>query len=272
MTLEIGIHQNVPAAAYHALPGASASRLRAFHGTTPAHARIAIEKPVEPTVEMILGTLVHERVLEPEKPSSRIAVRPEQWSDWRKDASKEWRAAMQGCGMFVLTPDEFEHIDGMVRAVSSHPVAARLFAGRQSELTCITREPETRLDIRCRLDCVPDGPVLVDLKTTADASERWWRKHAWDSGLHIQASLYPDVWNALARSECAKEAFVFVVVENTPPYAVNLFECSAEFLRRGREDYMRHLRTYAECLRTGIWPAYTSDFKTLDVPAWERNQ
>ena len=49
---------------YHAMPGASASRLKQLQRSA-AHMRYAMDNPQEPTQAMIIGTATHSAILEP---------------------------------------------------------------------------------------------------------------------------------------------------------------------------------------------------------------
>jgi len=65
-----GIIHDLPPADYHADPGCSASALRVIHNRTPHHLAMERRKPKKQTREMLLGTLIHDAVLEPDKPKT----------------------------------------------------------------------------------------------------------------------------------------------------------------------------------------------------------
>ena len=78
------------------------------------------------------------------------------------------------------------------------------------------------------------------------------------------------MWNALCGSEERKTGFAFIACEPKPPYAVNVFRCTDEFIERGRNDYITALAGYAECERTGKWPAYPTTVKELGIPRYAK--
>lgn len=84
----IGVVRGLDSATYHAIPGASPSKLMKFHGTTPAHAKVALDTPIKPSPEMILGTLAHAAVLEPDKPLPRIVMVPKEYPETEKKGKK----------------------------------------------------------------------------------------------------------------------------------------------------------------------------------------
>jgi len=62
--------------------------------------------------------------------------------------------------------------------------------------------------------------------------------------------------------------FYFIAVENSKPYAVNVFKSSAEFLSKGREDYKAALTLYTACVKADKWPAYSQEVKELGLPKY----
>jgi hypothetical protein len=151
--------------------------------------------------------------------------------------------------------------------VAAHQLAATCLEAGQSEVTLIARDAENKVDVRCRLDFIPDcKPYLVDFKTAQSASERDFERNAFSHGYHIQAAFYLDVWNALAGADDKRTGFRFVVVEKSAPYAVNVFDASPEFLARGRDDYKRALALFARCVAEDNWPAYEPGIKSLGLP------
>lgn len=188
---------------------------------------------------------------------------------WNNNAKfcRNWHIRKRNAGLIALKETEFQNLQGAIKALLDHEDAGPILRAKgESELSlgCMT----TNGPVRMRYDWVPEGPDLVDLKFTADASERWWTRHAWDMGYHIQAGLGLWLWNQLCGSENPKEGFLFIVVENTPPHAINVFRASPEFIRLGTEAFMRHLATFHECNTTGIWPAFTNGIKELSPPNW----
>ena len=269
--MQPGIYPDLDSRDYHALPGASASRLRKLWQSTPAHLKAEMDSPKESDA-LKLGTLAHHVILEPDKPIPNLVTPPDEYAPGKKwtyaaTACKEWRASQERAGNTVLTADEYDSLFGMVRSIAEHSMAASTLECGRSELTCLVHDSTNNIDVRCRLDFVPDGrDFLVDFKTAQSASEHDFERHAFTLGYHIQAALYLDVWNALAGSDDRRTGFRFVAVEKAPPYAVNVFDASPEFISRGRADYKRALATFARCVAEDHWPAYSPDVKPLGLP------
>ena len=57
-------------------------------------------------------------------------------------------------------------------------------------------------------------------------------------------------------------------VEKKPPHAVALYVASEAMLERGEELRRQHLGNFARCKLSGMWPGYSNEFETIDLPAW----
>ena len=270
--MNYGIHLDIPAAEYHAHPAASASKLKKLWQTTPAHLKADTEA-FEPSAAMIMGTLAHSLILEPDKPLPQIAVKPAEYEPgkkWTRQAKvcREWEDGRKSMGFIVLGADELENVKGMAKAIAAHPIAPLMLLFGNPEVSLCAHDNANGIDIKARIDFLPNtGGAIVDVKTTVDSSERGFMRRAYDLGYHIQAALYLDLWNALMPTEPRTE-FYFVAVENFAPYAVNVFKASQEFLAKGREDYKAALTLYAECVKADNWPAYSQEVKELGLPKY----
>lgn len=269
-----GIHLNLPAPEYHAEPAISASQLRKLWQTTPAHFNEWRKTPEEPSIEMILGTLCHQAVLEPHLPLPQIAVIPETYTvngeekSWNGNSKycKAWKAEKVAAGILPIRSHDMDRIRNAAAAIARHAEAKHLINSIEStEVSILCDLPQFGLRGKARLDIVPRINVLGDLKFTHDASTRGFQDHAYRMGYHLQAAWYLDMWNAVADH---KEGFRIIAIEDVPPYAVNVFEMSKGLIEHGRECYEKALNTYAECVRSDNWPAYGDDINEIGKPYW----
>lgn len=267
-----GILTDLPAADYHALPGASASRLRVIWKQSPAHLRAEMDTPGETTAAMMLGTLAHALILEPQKPLPKLAVAPEKFDvkgGRNTTEYKTWKAAAVAAGEIIVSIKEHATLHGMAAAVAAHPTASVILARGQSEVTLKANDRANGVPIRARLDFIPDGvEFLVDVKTTCDASPRAFAKKCWEEGYHIQAALYLDLFNALTGE--ARTGFKFIAVESSAPYLVAVYTMSPDFLQRGRADLYDVLATFGQCMKTGVWPGYSDS--EINAPKWAKEE
>lgn len=287
MNLDIGIHRAYPAGHYHALPGASASKLRVIHESTPAHLRHRMDEIDAPGIELVMGTLIHQRVLEPATPLPAVAVVPENYVvpadyrgglrdpkpgdvepwNWRRKYCQQWRASQEAAGLIVLTREQLDEVDRAAEAVYRNTEATELLAACDTEVTMVW---ETVDGDRCkaRVDAMPRNvsAPIVDIKTTIDASPAGFAKKAWDLGYHLQAAWYLDGAAALHGTF---PGFAFIAYEKGVGL-VTVHHASPEFIAAGRDAYTLALRQYVEAERSGVWPGYPSTSVVLDVPRWAR--
>lgn len=279
----LGVSFDLPAEQYHALPGASPSKLKHFHGATPAEARVKLEEPFEPSVFMKLGTLAHHKLLEPHKPFPSLEVWPDVYPDekgklkpWHMGANycTDWVEKREKSGIMTLprqatkTRPGFEDLNGIINALLSKRTVEKLLEGARTEVSVGDWSELHSMPVRCRIDIVPRIRSLADVKVTTQQDD--FESHAYRMGYHIQAAMNLELWNSQAGEEDPKDDFRFITVMPTRPYCVKVFKCSEEFLQRGREDWHRLLGVYAQCLHSGVWPDYPDREFPLTLPKWAK--
>ncbi|SDT85647.1 exodeoxyribonuclease VIII [Verrucomicrobium sp. GAS474] len=273
-----GIYYGLPADEYHAAPGVSASMLKAMR-RSPAHMRAEMANRKE-TEAMRFGTLLHLRLLEPERYKAECVIIPPDAPDRptkaqlaaAKPAPKTveqiaWWAKFDAetVGKTVIDQEEAFTIERIARNVFAHPIARELLTGEgQNEVSIFAVDPVTGLPLRCRVDRIK-GRVFVDIKKTVNAADWEFSKTVADMGYHLQGALYLRV-GALA--QLAPEYFVLIAIEPLPPYAVNCFALGVKSLSRGDEECAALLAQYKECEASGIWPAYKQTLRTLEIPRY----
>lgn len=161
---------------YHRHAAISASHLKEIE-RSPQHywARFVDPNRIEPTPTpaMQLGTAVHAQILELNRFDEIVAVAPEGIDRRTKVGKESWAAfESEAKGKVVISRDDAAIVSAMGRAVFSHPAAAMLLAFKgKAETSWFWTDEKTGLECKCRPDwLLDDGSVIVDLKTTEDAS------------------------------------------------------------------------------------------------------
>lgn len=256
-----GIHHGLAADTYHGLDRLSASALKRLMRSPMAY-RWAKDHPTEPSAAMALGTAAHTAILEPHKLLTDYAL----WDGGtrRGKAWDEFRAAH--ADRHILTRDEFDAAQAMRDAVRGFAPAMRYLAIGEAEVTMLW-DCEGH-PFKCRADWVTtiDGrPVIVDLKTTRDASPRRFGNDAFRLGYHVQFALYADAWEALTGQA---PAFVVIAVESKAPHEPAVFRVPDDVLEQGRDDYRRLIATLDECATTNHWPPMSEAEQELTLPSY----
>lgn len=274
-----GCYANLPIDLYHgdctAGPGISSSGLRTIESKTPLHywatSYLNPERITpEPKDHFVFGHAAHCLLLSETGFKTKFAIRPEQWKDWRKPVSQEWKKEQQAAGLEVLVPDDVKIIRHIANQLSADPLVASGILRGAIEHSLIWQDKPTGVWLRSRPDVIPsaDG-VLVDLKTTTDASPEAVQRAVLNLGYAMQGSLAGMGMEAALGMKMTD--FVLVWLEKKPPYAVRVSPVDNEWIYWARRQLRRAIDTFARCLETNTWPGYEGE-AAIHMPTWLRNR
>lgn len=260
-----GIIQGIPIDEYHKSIATSKSQLDQF-AKSPAHYLASLTTQRKETAAMRIGSLFHGLVLEPER--VKIAVAPV--CDKRtKDGKATWEAfCLENAGAEIVTAEEGEMLTGMVASVRAHPAANALLSGPGiAEGSAYWIDEYSGELCRCRPDFYrQDLGIIVDLKSTEDASPKEFARSIAKYRYQVQSAFYQDGLEA-ATGDYIK-GFLFVAVEKKAPYAVAVYQLDMQGVEAGRIAYRDNLITLADCKASGKFPAYSDRVETISLPAW----
>jgi len=258
-------------ATYHAHPAVSKSHLDLV-ARSPLHYFARFLDPnrevPEPTAAMRIGTALHTLVLEQDQFEERYVTAPQ--VDRRTKAGKEAWAEFEAeaGGRELIAADDRVMISRMAEAVWLHPAAAALLHWQgKAETTHMWTDAATGLECKCRPDWLTnDHRLLIDLKTTEDASPSGFRKSIANFRYHVQASWYLD--GIKQATDTRPDQFLFCCVEKKPPYAVAVYAADEQMIEHGQQQTMRDLAKLAECKAAGSWPGYSDQIEPISLPPW----
>ena len=253
---------DMDAATYRAAEAISASDLKwILPPRTPAHYHAYKTGQIkrEETRALVIGTLCHLAVLEPDKLATAFALRPD-GLDLRTKDGKAWKEA-QG-DKPILDGEEAAMLDGMSAAVAAHPVARQLLEGSKREVSLFS-DHRTGLKLKGRIDVLGEG-FVADVKTAAEGDAANFAAAVFRYNYHVQAAMYCQL--------AGVERFSFIAVEKVAPFAVAVYTLSPKALQVGLNSLNYALDTIALCTDAGLWPAYSLDEQTLDLPSWAYKQ
>jgi hypothetical protein len=263
-----GVFMGLDAEKYHAAPGLSHSTLKHMD-PTPAHCLAYMTEKRETTPAQMLGTLAHSKILEPDKALPNLTIKPDNMKFSTKEG-KGWREQQETTGLSIITAAESRALDGMTRSIAEHEYAARILARGVSELSLFSCPIwNARLLRKCRIDFVPHGNFLADVKTCEDASPEAFSKSIYNFGYFTQAAWYLDIWNDLVPDE-PKETFLFIAVEKSPPYAVAVYALDDAAIEAGRDINRSRAMRWFNCHTEGIWPGYSQEYSPISLPKWAK--
>lgn len=220
------------------------------------------------TPSMLLGSATHCAVFEPEEFAKRYVVAPviDKRTNDGKEAWAQFSADCQQRRLKLLSADQYEDACRMAEAVFKHPMARQLLEmGGVSEHRIDFSEPITGVAGKMKADRITPNNIIIDLKTTKDASPAEFAKSMANYRYHVQDAWYSD--GLELSSGIQTQAFIFIAVESgtglVKPYILD-----AESRQLGREQYQADALKYMECLRTGEWPAYGNEVSEIRLPSW----
>lgn len=261
-----GIIKGIPIAEYHKSAATSKSQLDQL-AKSPAHYLASLTTQRKETAAMRIGTLFHGLVLEPER--VKIAVAPV--CDKRtKDGKATWEAfCLENVGAEIVTAEEGEMLTGMVASVRAHPAASALFSGPGiAEGSAFWIDEYSGELCRCRPDFYrQDLGIIVDLKSTEDASPDGFARSIAKYGYHRQNAMYAD--GVESSTGDFVKGFVFVVTEKSAPYCTAVYSLDMQGIEIGRDQYKGLLLDLADCKISKKWPGYSERIEVLSLPSWE---
>ena len=269
---EPGLHLDVPAEIYHRDPSwlaMSNSQLKHLL-RSPAHLRAYQadrgDPPPSRQKAFDIGTAVHTAVLEPHLLEETVAAKPP--GDGRtkrvKDAIAKMRA--ENPDIILLSEAEVRQVTEIASSVHDHPTAGPFVESSVREVSLLWRDFDSGVLCKGRADgWNEDIGVVVDLKTTRDASYNSFKRDVYRLGYHIQNAFYCLGFAELGQTDVA---YVIVAVEKEPPYATVVYELDPLWLSVAETVIDSLLGLYAACLEKDRWPAYSGTVVGMPMDQW----
>jgi hypothetical protein len=267
----LGIVSGMPNAEYHALTEAVGSTGLRRLAKSPLHffgATLDPDRPAasEPTAAMFGGTLTHCALLEPHALDTRYVVKPP-GHDGRTREGKAWLETVGG--REAISAQQLAsslHQAQMMRAL---PEIGGFLATGEAEVSAFWVDKRTGVFCKCRPDWVSprgDRVVLLDVKTTQDASPRGFARSVWNYRYDLQAAFYSEGFEQA--SGLMVMGFVLVAVETEWPHACASYMIDDADMERARDQNHELLELYRRCQAVNSWPGYSNTITPISLPAW----
>lgn len=235
----------------------------------------------EPTKQMIIGSAFHSLVLEPDVFETEFIVEavdaPKRPTATQRNAKKPSNQTLDAIafwesfdnkakGKTILSLEDIERLTIMKQRIVEHPAASTILnLSGVAEQSYQWKDEKTGELCKSRPDFhTDDGTLIVDLKTTSDASELGFQKSVHNFRYHVQAGFY-------LRSIKEAQQFVFIAVETKPPYLVAVYNASTDMINAGNRVADKNLETLANCRKLGKWIGYSEEITTLDLPRFNND-
>ncbi len=248
---------------YHAHPAVGSSSLKHML-RSPAHYHHNLRNRQEPTAAMALGTAIHEAILEPNLFEANAIVMPKFEGKGSQALKDQW--LMANHGRRVLKGDDYEMIQGILLALKRNSLASQLLDGGAAEESYFWQDPETGIVCKCRPDYLRKGHIILDVKSTIDASLDGFPTQIARLKYNFSAAMYLDGVTAVTGEKY--DEFIILAIEKEPPYAMGLHLIDAGSIDAGRMQYKRCLKILKQCREQNSYPSYEEKIFTASLPAW----
>lgn len=271
---EPGIYSDVPLDTYHGQaicpgPSVSSSNLRRvleINGGSPAH--MYAESSLNPNrlepadnKAFILGRAAHHLMLGQPHFAKSFAIRPDEFSDYRSKAAREWRDAQIVKGVTPLTGDDVEAIRGMAASLGNHPLVKTGLLAGDVERSLFWQDKKTGIWLKSRPDAIPtDSGDAADLKTTPSVSWTDLIRSITDFAYHAQAALVSEAFKVCLGLELTSFSLVFV--EKKAPYCARVVMLKDSDIELGAKQNRLALDLIARCIAEKHWPGPGEDHVT----------
>ena len=221
------------------------------------------ENPPEPTPSLLFGQVFHKILLEPDTFDEEFIIAPE--VNRRTKEGKQILAnfVSEHENQTIIPAEMCDQAKEMCEAVKKEPLAVKLLNGA-TEVPFFWTDEMTGEACKCRVDVLNteySQPIIVDVKTTSDASTDSFIRSAINYGYDFQSAMYSD---GVEKNIGKKPLFVFVAVEKEPPYAVNILQADELMLRRGYDLFREYIGIYHDCKLSFNWYCYLGKMNQIN--------
>lgn len=237
---------------------------------SPEKFKYCQDNPEKPTPSLVFGQLFHAMALQPETVADLFTVAPN--VDRRTNAGKEEfaRFEAEAQGKTVVTADMYQQATEMCEALNKNEFVNKLLKG-EKEKTFFWDDDLTGEPCKCRTDClseIGDNLIVVELKSTENAETEAFMKSAIKYGYDFQSAMYS---KGVEVNTGRKPLFVFIAIEKTAPYAINILQADELLIRRGYDLFREYIGIYHDCKQTNNWYGYLGKFNQINnlaLPAY----
>lgn len=237
---------------------------------SPMHFKYEMDNPPEQSNALKFGIALHAYVLERETFENEFAVVPK--CDRRTKEGKQVYSDFiaNSEGKILVDSEDMEKIIAMADSIDKSPFAKILLRGAKEQSFFWTDEL-TGEKCKCRPDIlteISDTTIIADVKSCENAQTDVFMRKAIEYGYDMQAAMYCEGVEANIKKKCL---FVFIAVEKTAPYAVNILQADKYVMLRGMDKFREYLGIYHDCKEKGNWYGYngfSGEINNMSLPAW----
>ena len=261
-----GIH-DITNEHYHESAGISRSKLMLldkspYHFWYEMYSGLVEKK--EPTPAMNIGSAFHTLLLEPELFSREFAVAPKMDRRTTKGKEEYSKFMNENGDKILLTDEQYTKAVVMAQHVKQHDIVTTLLDDAAFEQSIFWTDEETGIQFKTRPD-IWSKKMVVDLKTTADASPHAFMRSALNYGYYLQAGMAYEACRAIGKPF---DMFVILAAEKEAPYVPSVLIMDENALQFGINQFQSYKRKLKICMDSNKWPGYP--VQELSIPGFAK--
>lgn len=234
---------------------------------SPAHYQASLTEESKDSPALKFGRLVHTATLLPAEFRSKVAVTPEGIDRRTKSGKEAYETFISGLlpDTEVVDADTHAHIVDVAES-AKQALATLNIDSSKSMLERPFTADYNGVKIKGRPDMVTfinGDKVVIDLKTTQDASQSSFSRDVYNLKYFMQAAWYLQLTGATR--------FILLAVEKEPPFAWRTYELDAQAIEEGKRLMDEACSMYKQCLAFNNWPSYSKDLTSLSLPRYAFN-
>ena len=240
----------------------SSTNIRTFKKNKKQFEYSLTHELVKQTKAMADGTAVHAFFLERDKFDTDFVIKP---ADMRLNtkAGKEW--ALEHQSKIIIDSELGNNLYEMEKSFMDSPAKLIYDIKGQTELSYFWDDLGT-IKGKCRPDWISDdGSIVVDVKTTTDASPRAFQKSISTWGYHLQLGWY---LRGLRKLGLPAEQFIFIAIEKTAPFCVGVYRADQEMIKYAMKELDQLMPEIQTAMVSNEFPDYTPEITPIGLPPW----
>lgn len=220
------------------------------------------------TPSMILGSAFHALMLEPHLFDKEYIMKPKPMllKDVGREAYDIYKKSIEyieKCGKTVLSADEWDNLIAMRDKVNASSEAMQLIRDSRIENSFFWQDEHSGFLLKARPDILHQN-MIVDLKTTSDASPRAFQHEMVKYGYHVQFAMIRDAVEVIEGRRI--DNFINIVIETKYPYNMGIYIIDEETINSGEEKYKTLCVELKEAIATNNFQDY--GIQTIGLPKW----
>jgi PDDEXK-like uncharacterized protein DUF3799 len=223
------------------------------------------------TTQMAFGSMVHTYILEPFEFCKNYVIEPQKvlLKNVGRELYEQYKKVcedIQLSGKIVVSQDEYDNLLGIKEKLYSSKEAMGLINDARIENSFFWEDEHSGLRLKARPDILHEN-MIVDLKTTSDASPRSFQHEMVKYGYHVQFAMIRDAIEAIEGRRINN--FINIVIETKYPYNMAIYIIDEFAVNEGHVKYKQLCLDLKKATVENKWADY--GVQTISLPKWAIN-